>query len=57
MAELQTPKAIDIVREARSHLECALGQAVPGDDQIIIGHVRSASELLKLVIDATKEAA
>jgi len=36
------------VTDARDHLGAALIQALPSDDQIIIGHVRDAHRLLKL---------
>jgi hypothetical protein len=36
--------ALDI---AKSHLRVALVQALPSDDQIIIGHIRSALEALE----------
>jgi hypothetical protein len=35
------------VEEARSHLRVALSQTLPTDDQIIIGHIRSALEKLE----------
>ena len=34
------------INEARSHLKAALVQALPEDDQIIIGHIREAHKLL-----------
>lgn len=38
------------LRDARAHIECALMQVVPTDDQIIVGHMRSASaELLATI--------
>lgn len=33
--------------DAISHLSCALGQVVPSDDAIIVGHMRDALELLR----------
>lgn len=34
------------LREAHSHLSAVLAQAIPSDDQIIIGHVRDAAKIL-----------
>jgi hypothetical protein len=42
-----TREASDRIREAYSHLGAALMQTAPSDDQIIMGHVRSAHELLE----------
>jgi hypothetical protein len=39
--------AENVINEAISHLRCALSQSIPGDDQIIIGHIRSAAEVLE----------
>lgn len=33
--------------DAISHLACALGQALPTDDAIIVGHMREALALLR----------
>jgi hypothetical protein len=38
-----------IVRSALAELQCAEVQSVPSDDQIIIGHIRTAIALLKPV--------
>lgn len=35
-----------VIREAKSHLDVALLQALPSDDQIIVGHIKDASDLL-----------
>lgn len=37
------------IEQAASHLRVALLQATPSDDQIILGHVRDALELLERV--------
>ena len=36
------------MHDARSHLICAMGQSLPSDDQIIMGHVRDAARLLEV---------
>lgn len=36
----------NIIEEANAHLGAALAQALPTDDKIIIGHLRSAREFL-----------
>jgi hypothetical protein len=38
---------MDRIEEAFAHLAGALMQAIPKDDQIIIGHVRDAHDLLR----------
>lgn len=39
-----------IILDAWSHLAGALSQSIPSDDQIIIGHMRDAEELLKSLL-------
>lgn len=46
-ATLPPVDALALVREALSHLQCAESQSIPADDQIIIGHIRTAISLLK----------
>lgn len=43
--------------DAIGHLASAVGQSLPTDDQIIIGHVRDALELLRAERDTRKAAA
>lgn len=38
---------MDRIEEAFAHLAGALMQAIPSDDQIIIGHMRDAHDLLQ----------
>lgn len=38
---------IKCIEEAAAHLGAALMQSIPADDQIIMGHVRDAHELLE----------
>jgi hypothetical protein len=38
---------MDRIEEAFAHLAGALMQAIPKDDQIIIGHMRDAHDLLR----------
>jgi hypothetical protein len=45
------------IREAASHLRVALVQATPNDDQIIMGHVRQALNMLEAVCEAARAAA
>jgi hypothetical protein len=40
---------LSLVREALSHLQCAESQSIPSDDQIIVGHIRTAIALLQPV--------
>lgn len=52
MSDTPTLPPVDpraLVRSALSHLQAAEGQSCPSDDQIIIGHLRTAIELLKPV--------
>ena len=46
--------ARDLVSEAYTHLVAAIVQSLPDvDDQIIMGHVRAAHELLGIVLKRT----
>ena len=54
---LAAPSPVDILQEIVGHLGSALIQTVPSDDQIIIGHVRSAHELATLLWHAARRAA
>lgn len=38
---------MDRIEEAFAHLAGALTQSIPSDDQIIIGHMRDAHDLLR----------
>lgn len=49
MTALPPVDALAVVRSALSHLQCAEAQSIPSDDQIIIGHIRTAIALLKPV--------
>ena len=40
-------RLLAVVEDARGHLRVALTQAVPADDEIIMGHVRDALALLE----------
>lgn len=40
------------LRRARNHLSAALGQALPTDDQIIVGHMREALDQIEQIIQA-----
>lgn len=42
--------ATAMLSEVVSHLKCALTQAQPSDDQIVIGHVRSAHEMATMLL-------
>lgn len=49
---------LTVLRNARSHLQAALMQTVPTDDQIMMDHVRTANdELLPLIHALEKEMA
>jgi hypothetical protein len=46
MSELKPVDPLALVRAALGELQSACGQSRPSDDQIIIGHIRSAITLL-----------
>ena len=37
----------DGMNEIYAHLQCAISQSIPEDDQIIMGHVRDARDIAK----------
>lgn len=43
---ISNPPTEEQVLEARAHLRIALGQSLPSDDSLIIGHVKYALILL-----------
>lgn len=43
------------ILEASSHLGAALSQVLPSDDQVIVGHMRSAHALLVGLLNAVPE--
>lgn len=44
------------LRDARAHLEAAIGQALPSDDAVIVDHMRAASaQLLAAIRDLQAE--
>jgi len=40
------------LRDVGAHLEVSIVRSLPSDDEIIMGHVRDASELLRATIEA-----
>ena len=48
---------LSALHEASAHLGAGLMQVRPTDDQIVIEHMRTAHEIIKLVIDAQRAAA
>lgn len=49
MQQLALVDPLAVVRSTLSHLQCAGSQSIPSDDQIIIGHIRTAIALLRQV--------
>ena len=54
IAETEGAPADGAFEEARDHLGAALKQVVPSDDQIIVGHIRSAHSLLVAALRARR---
>jgi hypothetical protein len=50
MTALRISHHLSQLRDARAHLECAIAQSLPGDDAIIIDHMRAASAQLLVAI-------
>lgn len=56
LADLVEDDGVDdaLLEEARDHLGAALKQALPEDDQVIVGHMREAHALLRAALKARR---
>lgn len=54
-AEMCSPKPVDVLYEIVGHLGAAVQQSVESDDQVIMGHVRTAHELATLLWKAQRK--
>lgn len=50
--KLQPVNSTTMLIEARGHLGAAIHQSLPSDDRIIMAHVRSAHDLLRILMEA-----
>jgi hypothetical protein len=53
--ELVSPTPTDILENIVGHLGAILSQTIPSDDQIIIGHVKTAHDLASLLWNASRK--
>jgi hypothetical protein len=52
---LKSPAPADILENIVGHLGAILSQTIPSDDQIIIGHVKTAHDLASLLWHASRK--
>ncbi len=55
MPELRAVDQLSILQSIINHLDAAIRQSVPSDDQIIMGHVRTAHELAELLLSEARK--